>query len=534
MPHPIFRPDSWRSRGWLITLALLTGWLTVKVATNPDTTTLKAGPWLSLPCVSYAPFRRPGDTPIPQEPGQVTRDISAAQILEDLKLIKQISPCVRTYGVDHGLDLVPQLARQVGLRVKLGAWISRDPVANQAQLTGALALTRAFPEVIDELIVGNEVLLRGDLSVEQLRGLIAQARQATSTPVSYAEVWEFWMQHERLSQSVDRIAVHILPYWENDPIGVDGASAHVASTLQRMRNHFAPKLVWVAETGWPSIGRQRGDARPGISEQRQFLHMLVSNPDLRSEEFNVIEAFDQPWKKRFEGSMGGGWGVFTSAGDAKPAVSQASLTYWHGAAASAASLILGWIVFWRARTSQGRNGALEGALIVMLCTLAGVLIAQYVIAWSRAPGELALWMIGAMGLNGAAWVAWSNRSVRARAWATGTGLIAICAYLIVFVAHPRYLGFPVDLLWLFLAAHRLGHSPSQVPCSPSETAFARRFAPVLGALALVAVGLACAMLWNEGPRNAQALEAWLAVTMIGIGVIRTIKPQAWVSATDGR
>jgi exo-beta-1,3-glucanase (GH17 family) len=533
MPHYSFQSDPWRSWGWLLALVLLAGWLTVKVATKPDTTAWKAGPWVSLPCVSYAPFRRPGDTPIPQAPGRVTQAISAAQILEDLNLIKQISPCVRTYGVDHGLDLVPGLAKQVGLRVKLGAWISSDPVTNQAQLTGALALTQAFPEVIDELIVGNEVLLRGDLSVAQLRGLIAQAQAATSTPISYADVWEFWLKHESLSPAVDRIAVHILPYWENDPIGVDGASAHVVSTLQRIRNHFAPKAVWVAETGWPSIGRQRGDARPGISEQRQFLRMLVSNPDLGREEFNVIEAFDQPWKKRFEGSMGGGWGVFNNAGDAKPAISQASLTYGYGAAAIAASLILGLIACWCTPNGRGREQALEGALVVVLSTLAGILIAHYASAWSRAPAELALWLIAAIGLNGMAWVVWSNRSIPTRAWATGIGLAAICAYLIVFVAHPRYLGFPVDLLWLFLAAHWLDQSPSQVPGLPSEKAYARRSALVLCALALIAIGLACAMLWNEGSGNGQALEAWLVVTAIGIGVIGKVKSDARLIATTG-
>ncbi len=506
----------------------------VKVAIKPDTTASKGGPWVSLPCVSYAPFRRPGDTPIPQAPDRVTQAISAAQILEDLKLIKQISPCVRTYGVDHGLDLVPGLAKQVGLRVKLGAWISGDPVANQTQLTGALALTRAFPEVIDELIVGNEVLLRGDLSVEQLRGLIAQAQAATSIPISYADVWEFWLKHDSLSPAVDRIAVHILPYWENDPIGVDGASAHVINTLQRMRNHFAPKTVWVAETGWPAIGRQRGDARPGTSEQRQFLRMLVSNPDLRREEFNVIEAFDQPWKKRFEGSMGGGWGVFNSAGAAKPAISNASLTYWHSAAAIAASLILGLITVCRAPTYRGQMDALKRALIVMVCTLAGVLIAQYVIAWSKSPTELALWLIAALGLNGTAWVAWSYRSRPTRAWATALGLAVICAYLIGFVAQPRYLGFPVDLLWLFLAAHWLGHSPSHMPCLAGEMAFASRSALALGTLALIAIGLACAMLWNEGWGNAQALEAWLVVTAIGIGVIRKLKPGTQLTAATGQ
>jgi hypothetical protein len=160
--------------------------------------------------------------------------------------------------------------------------------------------------------------------------------------------------------------------------------------------------------------------------------------------------------------------------------------------------------------------------VVVLCTLAGVLIAQYVIAWSKTSSELVLWLIAALGLSGAAWNVWTNRWGRACAWATGLALAGICAYLVVFVAQPRYLGFPVDLLWLFLAAQWLRRSQAQPPQRVSQTILARRASLMLGVLALIAFGLASAMLRNEGWHNAQALEAWLVVAAIGIGVLKKL------------
>jgi glucan 1,3-beta-glucosidase len=253
--------------------------------------------------------------------------VTPAEIEEDLRLLATVSGCVRTYGLDHGLEAVPAIARQLGLRVVLGAWIGRDARANDTQLTRALALAHEHRDVIDTLIVGNEVLLRRELAPEALAALLARAKRESPVPVAYADVWEFWLRFGAvLRPHVDRVAVHVLPYWEDEPVGIDAAVAHVHAVAARVRRAFDPLPVWVAETGWPAEGRQRGPARPGAIEQARFVRELLAAeraPGATPLQFNLIEGFDQPWKRALEGAMGGYWGVFDAQGRQRVALTGA-------------------------------------------------------------------------------------------------------------------------------------------------------------------------------------------------------------------
>ena len=263
-----------------------------------------------FPCVSYAPFRRPGDTPLDPD-----LHIAADLIEADLRQLATITGCVRTYGLDHGLDEVPRLARQLGLQVVLGVWIGGDAQANQRQLRLGLSMAKRYPDVIRLLMVGNEVLLRRELSPVALADLLALANNESPVPVSYADVWEFWLRHAAvLLPHVDQVSIHILPYWEDHPVGVDDAAGHVHTIASQMQQRFGATPVWVAETGWPAIGRQRGPAVPGRFAQAQFVREMLQRQARSPLDFNLIEGFDQPWKRALEGAMGGGWGLFDAEG----------------------------------------------------------------------------------------------------------------------------------------------------------------------------------------------------------------------------
>jgi exo-beta-1,3-glucanase (GH17 family) len=264
---------------------------------------------LRLPCVSYAPFRRPGHSPF-----DPALRVDPAMIEADLRLLSQVTGCVRTYGLDHGLDAVPAIARKLGLRVVLGAWIDGNAVTNQAQLDQALELSRDYADVIDLLVVGNEVLLRGELPPAELANLLARARRESAVPVAYADVWEFWLRHaDVLRPHVDVVAAHVLPYWEDEPVAIEQAVLHVAAVNAKIRAFFAPLPVFIAETGWPAAGRQRGAAVPGRLEQARFIRELLARQDATLH-YNLIEGFDQPWKRQLEGAMGGYWGLFAADG----------------------------------------------------------------------------------------------------------------------------------------------------------------------------------------------------------------------------
>ena len=148
-----------------------------------------------------------------------------------------------------------------------------------------------------------------------LAALLARARRESPVPVSYADVWEFWLRHGPvLREHVDVVAAHILPYWEDDPVGSEEAVDHVYAIAARLQQNFGSTPVFIAETGWPAVGRQRGPAVPGRFEQAHFVREMLARQTMQPLQFNLIEAFDQPWKRTLEGAMGGAWGLFDADG----------------------------------------------------------------------------------------------------------------------------------------------------------------------------------------------------------------------------
>ena len=257
-----------------------------------------------IACVSYTPFRG-NQTPFDQ-----SLVIPPAQIEEDLNQLKTETDCVRTYAVNQGLDQVVPIAEKVGLKVLMGIWIGAGAAENEVQITRAIELAKAHPQVLKGIIVGNEALLRGEQTAETLAPMLRRVRAETGLPVTYADVWEFWVRYPQLADDVDFITIHILPYWEDDPVPADQGVGHIAGILQRVEAAFPGKTIFVGETGYPSAGRQREQAVPGLIAQARFIREFLTFAHIRGLDYNVIEAFDQPWKRELEGTAGGYWGVF--------------------------------------------------------------------------------------------------------------------------------------------------------------------------------------------------------------------------------
>lgn len=257
-----------------------------------------------LQCASYSPYRNPGQSPL--NPGYV---VPVAQIEEDLRVLAWRFECVRIYSIDQGLDQVPRIAREVGLKVLLGVWIGRDSVKNDQELAHGIALANANADVVQAMIVGNEVLLRQEQTEAGLKALVERAKAAVKVPVTYADVWEFWLQHAALAGSVDFVTVHILPYWEDDPEPVETAVEHVRKVVERVEQNFH-KPVLIGETGWPSVGRQREGSRPSQVNQARYMREFVREAEAKGWRYNLIESTDQPWKRWLEGTVGGYWGIY--------------------------------------------------------------------------------------------------------------------------------------------------------------------------------------------------------------------------------
>jgi len=273
---------------------------------KPSSELITLDPKTKLQCLSYAPFGK-NESPMDFDKGlKLSRD----RIDTDLELLAQYTGCIRTYST-LGLEMIPALARKHGLKMWLGAWISADAALSNKEIRAMIALAKDNADIIETVVVGNEALLRREVSSTQLLGYIHEVKKALPhIPVTYADVWEFWNQHPDIAPSVDRVTIHILPYWEDKPIGVDKALLHVKAIRAEMMHKIPNKEIVIGETGWPSVGRMRESAMPSSANQAIFTRGFVKMAEENGWKYNFIEAFDQPWKRLSEGAVGGYWGLF--------------------------------------------------------------------------------------------------------------------------------------------------------------------------------------------------------------------------------
>jgi exo-beta-1,3-glucanase (GH17 family) len=282
-------------------------------------------PDAKLMCVSYAPFRGA------QSPLSPTTHIGPEQIAGDLEQLAKITDCVRTYSIENGLDQVPELAAKAGLKVIQGIWLGSNRLKNLTQISTVVRLAKEFPGVITSVVVGNEVLLRGEMTTADLVSTIRSVKSQVAVPVTYADVWEYWLRNREVYEAVDFITIHILPYWEDFPIRAKFASSHVDSIRRRMAVAFPGKEILIGETGWPSEGRMREGALPSRTNQARVVSEILDLAKQENFRVNLIEAYDQPWKRQLEGTVGGNWGLFDSVQRAvkyPPGVAISNFPFW--------------------------------------------------------------------------------------------------------------------------------------------------------------------------------------------------------------
>src|SRR3954465_8651400 len=301
-------------------------------------------------CVSYAPFR--GE----QSPLNAWTHIEADQIEQDLRQLKEITDCVRTYSMENGLDQVPAIAARIGgLKGVQGIWLSRNPTKKFEQAALAIRLSKDFPGIITSIIVGNEVLLRGEMTTADLVSIIRTVKAQVSVPVTYADVWEFWLRNREIYDAVDFVTIHILPYWEDIPVRAKFAAGHVDDIRKRMAVAFPNKEILIGETGWPSAGRMREGALPSRTNQARVVSEILDLAKREKFRVNLIEAYDQPWKRQLEGPVGGYWGMIDDAHRAvkyPPGEPISNYPFWKwqmgcGMALSAFVFLAGWLTLRR-------------------------------------------------------------------------------------------------------------------------------------------------------------------------------------------
>src|SRR4030081_1551765 len=158
-----------------------------------------------LPSVSYAPFEETAHPNVDTIP-------SAEKIRADLKTLAPLTRAIRLYSSTGGVELVPPVANEVGLKVTVGAWIDKNTDRNEREMQSAIELAKRNGNV-NGIVVGNETIYRGEHKIEDLINLIQRVKGSVNVPVTTGEIWNIWLDHPELASSVDFIAAHILPDW---------------------------------------------------------------------------------------------------------------------------------------------------------------------------------------------------------------------------------------------------------------------------------------------------------------------------------
>ena len=259
-----------------------------------------------LPSVSYAPFEGTAHPDVDNIP-------NAEKIRADMKTLAPLTRAIRLYSSTGGVELVPPIANEAGVKVTVGAWIDKNADRNEREMLSAIELAKRNSNV-NGIVVGNETIYRGEQKIEDLIKLIQRVKGTVNVPVTTGEIWNIWLEHPELASSVDLIAAHILPYWEgfSDKQAVDQALI----IYQKLRDAFPGKRIMIAEFGWPSAGYNLKGANPGPFEQAVTLRNFVSRAEAIGMEYNIVEAIDQPWKF-FEGGVGPYWGILNAAREPK-------------------------------------------------------------------------------------------------------------------------------------------------------------------------------------------------------------------------
>ena len=251
---------------------------------------------LTLSGVGYSPYHAGQDPNYGIAP-------SSSEVAADMPTLSAITNYIRIYSSTGPAAEIVQAAQAAHMCVSLGIWLGRNSAANAAEIAAGIRLARQY-RAVRSVIVGNEVLLRGDLPVNQLIQDIGKVRAALghTVAISCADDFKQWLAHPELAKVVDFVTVHIYPFWLNVPIG--SAIQRLSYYYGLVAKRFAGKPIVLGETGWPSAvdTPSPGDtpppaaAVPSPQNQARYFREFVTWAAQHRVPYFYFDAFDEDWK----------------------------------------------------------------------------------------------------------------------------------------------------------------------------------------------------------------------------------------------
>lgn len=240
--------------------------------------------------------------------------IGEAQIRNRLAVIEPFTQWVRTFSCSDGHELIPAIARERGLKTLVGVWLSDDQDQNDIELTNAIRIAQEGH--VDILGVGNEVLLRGDLTENELLDCITRAKAALpNIEIGYVDAYFKFVDHPRVTAACDVLLANCYPFWEECP--AEHALLYMKEMVRQAQTVANGKRVIVSETGWPNIGTPEGGAVPSIENAIKYFIDTYQWAEADDIDVFYFSSFDESWKVDAEGDVGAYWGLWDKDGQPK-------------------------------------------------------------------------------------------------------------------------------------------------------------------------------------------------------------------------
>ena len=240
--------------------------------------------------------------------------LGEAQIAERMSIIEPYVGWVRSFSCTDGNEQIPRIAHEKGLKTMVGVWLEGDHAKNEVELENAIEVARAGH--VDILAVGNEVLLRGDLSEDELIDYIRRAKDAVpGIPVGYVDAYFEFVDHPRITDACDVILANCYPFWEG--CAAEYSLLYMKDMYRRAIHAANGKKVIISETGWPNIGSPTGAAVPSHANAIRYFLNTYQWAEEDGVEVFYFSSFDEDWKVGDEGDVGAYWGLWDKDGQLK-------------------------------------------------------------------------------------------------------------------------------------------------------------------------------------------------------------------------
>jgi len=246
-----------------------------------------------------------------QGPGTIIKE---TQIRDRLAIIEPYVRWIRSFSCTEGHELIPAIAKEKGLKTMVGIWLDNDREHNELELGNAIRIANQGDA--DILAVGNEVLLRGDLTEDELLDYVRRVKKAApDVDVGYVDAYFEFVDHPRITEACDVLLANCYPFWEGCP--AEHALLYMKDMYRRVESVANGKRVIVSETGWPNIGSAEGAAAPSFENAIKYFVDTCRWAEAEDIEIFYFSSFDESWKVGAEGDVGAYWGLWDKDGRPK-------------------------------------------------------------------------------------------------------------------------------------------------------------------------------------------------------------------------